>query len=47
MKNTFLNKSLYIEKKMVDSVVKDTNLYFELHFQDIKYFKYFFFISAW
>ena len=29
-------------KKMVDSVVKDTNLYFELHFQDIKYFKYFF-----
>ena len=32
---------------MVDSVVKDTNLYFKLHFQDIKYFKYFFFISAW
>ena len=28
---------------MVDSVVKDTNLYFKFHFQDIKYFKYFFF----
>ena len=28
---------------MVDSVVKDTNLYFKLHFQDIKYFNFFFY----